>query len=286
MTLSLTLSGGLVVQFVGILNGQAPADRVVEYTDEKIRQYIAPGGGVDLSRLRNLPTLLMPELQDSSSPQIARIGHVEDLTVNGRTYRFRFVPNPAIPEIDTTRIEELAAELHIDGWEFNRTHWSVKDVDLYGVIHESVLFRGAEPTAFRLPTELRIERDLVAVMMPFGASFDTVYASLIDASTAAGMRCLRADDIWVNTHIMDDVINLLWRAGVVIADLTGKSPNVFYETGIAYTLGRKVIQITQSIDVPFDLRSIRTLSYLNNAEGRDALRTSVSARLTDISAAT
>jgi hypothetical protein len=84
---------------------------------------------------------------------------------------------------------------------------------------------------------------------------------------------------------MDDVINLLWRARVVIADLTGKNPNVFYGTGIAHTLGREVIQITQSMDdVPFDLRSIRTVTYLNNGEGRDDLRTRVSARLADIAA--
>lgn len=268
---------------VGFLDGQASAERVLEYTEDAIRQYIAPVSGIDLPRLRNLPTLLMPEPQDRRSSQIARIGHIEDLTVNGRTYRFRFVPNPAIPELDTARIEELAAELEIGDWELNRTHWAVKDVDLYRVVHESVLPPAVKPTVFRLPTSLPTERDLVAVMMPFDASFNVVYASLRDAAVAAGMRCLRADDIWVNEHIMDDVINLLWRARVVIADLTGKNPNVFYETGIAHTLGREVIQITQHMDdVPFDLRSIRTLTYLNNTEGCGKLRRLVSARLTDI----
>lgn len=271
---------------VGLLDGQVWADRVLEHTEEAIGQYIAPAGGVDLLRLRNLPTLLMPELQDSSSPQIARIGHIEDLTVNARTYRFRFVPNPAMPEIGTARVEELAAELQIDEWEFNRTHWAVKDVDLYRVIQEAVLSSDAKPTVFRLPTSVPIEPDLVAVMMPFDASFNNVYAALRDAAAAAGMRCLRADDIWVNAHIMDDVINLLWRARVVIADFTGKNPNVFYETGIAHTLGREVIQITRHLDdVPFDLRPIRTLPYLSNTEGCDDLRNRVTARLTDIAAA-
>jgi hypothetical protein len=270
---------------VGFLDGQVSAERMLEYTDDTMRQYIAPAGAVDLSRLRNLPTLLMPELQDSSSPQIARIGTVEDLTVAGSTYRFRFVPNPGIPEIDTARIDDLAVALQIDRWEFNRHHWAVKDVDLYRIIHESILSPHMKPTVFRLPTSLPIEPDLVAVMMPFSADFEPVYASLSDAAKAARMRCLRADDIWVNDHIMDDVINLLWRARVVIADLTGKNPNVFYETGIAHTLGRDVIQITQSMDdVPFDLRSIRTVTYLNNNEGRDDLRTRVRARLTDLAA--
>jgi hypothetical protein len=115
---------------VGFTDGHASVDRVVEYTDNAILQYIGPSGTVDPARLRNLPTLLLPELQDSRSRQVARVGHVEDLTLAGGIYRFRFVPTPAMPEIDTARIEELAQALQIDGWEFNRTHWAVKDVDL------------------------------------------------------------------------------------------------------------------------------------------------------------
>jgi hypothetical protein len=97
------------------------------------------------------------------------------------------------------------------------------------------------------------------------------------------MRCHCADDIWVNIHITEDIINLLWRARVVVADLTGKNANVFYETGIAHTLGCDTIQISQSMaDVPFDLQTVRTLAYLNNDQGRDALRPKVTARFTDL----
>lgn len=142
------------------------------------------------------------------------------------------------------------------------------------------------PKVFRLPTELAAEADLVAVMMPFAAEFGFVYASLQEAVAAADMRCFRADDIWINAHVMDDVINLIWRARVVIADLTGKKPNVFYETGIAHSLGRDVIQVTQSMDdVPFDLRAIRTLTYLNNGEGRDDLKGRLTDRLRNLGSA-
>jgi hypothetical protein len=97
------------------------------------------------------------------------------------------------------------------------------------------------------------------------------------------MTCLRADDIWLNHHIMDDIINLIWRAQVVVADLTGKNPNVFYEAGISHTLGREVIQIAQSMDdIPFDLRSIRSVRYLNNDQGRDDLKREVVGRLRTI----
>ena len=54
---------------------------------------------------------------------------------------------------------------------------------------------------------------------------------------------------------------------------SGKNPNVFYEIGIAHTLGKNVIPITQNIDdVPFDLRHHRVLTYLKNNEGLQELK--------------
>ena len=256
---------------------------MLEYTDTDLTAWFAPSGTLDATRLRNLPTLLMPEPQDSSSKQVAFVGHVEDMTRAGTLWRFRFVANNSIPAIDTARIVELVIDLQIDRWEFQRTHWAVKNVDLYRAIAPVVNWVSSGPTVFRLPTELPVEDDLVAVMMPFAPQFDQVYETIKAAVADAGMRCHRADDIWVNNHITEDIINLLWRARVVVADLTSKNANVFYETGIAHTLGRDTIQISQSMaDVPFDLQTVRTLTYLNNDQGRDALRPKVAARLTDL----
>ena len=271
---------------VGFTDGMASADRLLEYTDDAVRQYLAPSGAVDVSRLVSFPTLVMPELQDKRSPQVARVGDVADLTLAGRDYRFRFVPDPAVPAIASDRIEKVSRWLDIGDWEFNRHHWAVKNVDLYRVLHESVLGSALAPKVFRLPAEIPAERDLVAVMMPFDARFGSVYATLQQAAGEAGMRCYRADDIWVNNHIIDDVIDLIWRARVVIADLSSRNPNVLYETGIAHTLGREVIQIAQSIeDVPFDLRGIRSLTYLNNGEGLERLKAQVVERLNYLTSA-
>lgn len=278
-------AGAVYNLIIGFLDGEAVSDRVLEWTEDSVTEWVAPAGVRDYSRLRNLPTLVMPELQDDRHEQVARVGHVEDLSSAGRTVRFRFVPDSTLPTFGTGQVEQLAAQLQIGDWEFNRTHWAVKNVDLYRVLREALGTGQPAPTVFRLPTELPPEADLVAAMMPFDASFAAVYESLTEAAASAGMVCRRADNIWVNEHIMDDVLNLLWRARVVIADLSGKNANVFYETGIAHTLGREVILISQSMDdVPFDLRSIRTVLYHNNGEGRENLRDRIRARLTDIRA--
>ena len=74
--------------------------------------------------------------------------------------------------------------------------------------------------------------------------------------------------------IIQDVVSLIDKSRVVICDCTGRNANVFYEIGIAHTLGREVILITQNeADIPFDLRHLRYVKYLNNAEGRQVLCT-------------
>ena len=272
---------------IGLTQGEVGADRLLEYTVDEVRQYIAPAAGkargeVKVDRLLNLPTLLMPETGFEDEPQIARVGHVTNVNKSRYGYTFTFVPNPAIAPIPSPRIEAAAVPLDIADWEFHRTHWAVKDVGLYRVLNQEIAAR-VKPKVFQFPISEPFESDLVAVMMPFNAGFTPVYESMKAGVEAAGMRCLRADDIWERDHILDDVLSLIWRARVVIADLSGKNPNVFYEAGIAHTLGRDTILVAQSMDdIPFDLQGIRALRYLNNGEGRDALTKGIASRLNTI----
>ncbi len=267
---------------VGHTGDTADASRMLEYTSDAVKAYVAPTGTPDPLRLMQLPTLVMPETQ-AVVDQVARIGRIDHLSLSGRTWRFRFTPTPGLQSIPTEHIEAEAGPLGIGDWEFNRTHWAVKEGDLYGVLFGR-LAPAISPRVFTLPTSVP-EPDLVAVMMPF-AGFDAVYDALKSAAAAADMRCQCADDIWEDDAIMTDVVSLIWRSSVVISDLTGRNANVFYETGIAHTLGRDLIQITQAAaDVPFDLQSLRYVKYLPNGEGLQALQAAVTSRLRTLLAA-
>lgn len=136
------------------------------------------------------------------------------------------------------------------------------------------------PKVFEVPRSPVIQHDLVAVMMPFGAAFARVHDAIRQACTLALLRCKRADDIWANSTIIQDVVELILVAEIVVVDFSGKNPNVMYETGIAHTLGKHVVPITQSIEhVPFDLQSHRALQYHPNQEGLAKLATELAARL-------
>jgi hypothetical protein len=103
------------------------------------------------------------------------------------------------------------------------------------------------------------------------------------ACDSAHLRNKRADDIWANSTIIQDIVDLIFVAEIVVVDFTGKNPNVMYETGIAHTLGKHVVPITQSIEhVPFDLQSHRVLQYHPNQEGLTKLTRELTSRLRTI----
>lgn len=134
------------------------------------------------------------------------------------------------------------------------------------------------PSVFEVP-DGGVESDLIAVMTPFTPQFESVFGAITSAANQAGFRTLRAKDIWQHSAVIQDVFSLIFRAHIVVCDFTGKNPNVFYEAGIAHTLGKHVVPITQSEqDIPFDLRHHRYLSYLGNTEGLNELRNALTQR--------
>ncbi len=84
-----------------------------------------------------------------------------------------------------------------------------------------------------------------------------------------GQSIARADDFFSASAIVEEIWSALNAAKVIIADCTGKNPNVFYELGIAHTLGKPVITISQTIDdVPFDVKHRRAIVYSDTHDGR------------------
>jgi hypothetical protein len=143
------------------------------------------------------------------------------------------------------------------------------NVSSWDITGPSIVFA---PKVFEVPSS-PTERDLISVMMPFDHSFQHVYSTIRSAAESSGLRCMRADDLWENSTVVQDVFSLIFHSFIVVCDFTQKNPNVFYEAGIAHTLGKHVVPITQSADdIPFDLRHHRFAKYLNNNEGLSTLK--------------
>ncbi len=106
--------------------------------------------------------------------------------------------------------------------------------------------------------------DSCFVVMPFAKPHGDYYSTIYEpAISKAGLRPVRADnEIFGAGKIMDQVWSGITSAKVLVAELTTKNANVFYELGLAHALKKPVVLVSSNEeDVPFDLHHIRVIYY-------------------------
>ncbi|MGF1751906.1 hypothetical protein [Vibrio cionasavignyae] len=107
-----------------------------------------------------------------------------------------------------------------------------------------------------------IERDFVFVLTPFHSKFDGVYDEIKNVCDKADIRCVRGDEQNFKGDIFSHVLRNIVQAKVVVANLSGRNPNVLYELGIAHALDKTTILISNAIDeLPADIKSKRIVVY-------------------------
>jgi hypothetical protein len=127
--------------------------------------------------------------------------------------------------------------------------------------------------------------EICFVVMPFGGWLDDYYELIYKpAIEDAGLDPHRADDLFRPSTIVHDIWDYTKRARLLVGDLTGKNPNVFYELGLAHALAKPAVLIAESIDdIPFDLRALRILIYdKNEPDWGSALRRKISSAIKEV----
>lgn len=101
------------------------------------------------------------------------------------------------------------------------------------------------------------------VLMPFDASFDDVYRfGIKEPAKELGILAERVDEQIYREGILDRIYRQIEIADIVIADMSGRNPNVFYEVGYAHAKDKLCILLTSNADdIPFDLKHRRHVVY-------------------------
>ena len=104
-------------------------------------------------------------------------------------------------------------------------------------------------------------KPIVFVIMPFKEDILALYEKL-KSDFENNFAFTNAGDLDNQQNILQDIVEGIYQADIVIADLTGLNPNVFYELGLAHAMNKKVIIISQDLDeLPFDIKSYRAIEY-------------------------
>lgn len=125
------------------------------------------------------------------------------------------------------------------------------------------------------------------ILTPFRPPFDHHYSMVIrPALEECGFTVFRADDIYTPRPVILDIQESILTSDLILCEMTGRSPNVFYELGLAHAVGKPAILVsTTEEDIPFDLQHVRVIHYETHAEGwegklREAIQKAAVAAMT------
>jgi len=182
----------------------------------------------------------------------------------------------------------LAGTWHNAGLYYNRKANCIHDhrivIGQRLAVAESLLVGKVKVATNKLETvgvfqahNIPVDDKLVFTLMPFCEKWcDYIWKEEIKKTIEDipnyTLVCKRADDLYGH-DVMLDVFISIQKARVIIAEITGRNANVFYELGIAHTLGKDVVLLTQNEDhIPFDIRRFRHCIYTNDGPGYMMLR--------------
>lgn len=110
--------------------------------------------------------------------------------------------------------------------------------------------------------DLKVDKKSIFVLTPFLESKRPIYDAIMNVCNKVGLKSSRGDEEYINGDILPHILKKILKARIVIANIDGRNPNVFYELGIAHALDKPTILISKSInDAPFDLKSKSIIIY-------------------------
>lgn len=121
---------------------------------------------------------------------------------------------------------------------------------------------------------INVKENSVFCLMPFNDRYSAIYQAIFYSCQAANYSCTRSDEVYNPGNLLRQIVNMLLESSIIIALLDGQNPNVFYEIGIAHSIGKTVLLLANKKnkdEIPFDLKSDRLLLYSNNADLYDKL---------------
>ena len=114
------------------------------------------------------------------------------------------------------------------------------------------------------------------VVMQFTEEFNVLYQDVIrPICESYGYKVVRGDDFYTSGQILEDVTESIRSAGLIIADVTPRNENVFYELGFAHAIGKPTILLSdrKRDRLPFDIAGFRTIFYDNTIGGKAVVET-------------
>lgn len=128
--------------------------------------------------------------------------------------------------------------------------------------------------------DLKIDDKMIFMLTPFSESAQNIFNCCQEVCSDFNLNLVRGDEDFTTSDIYSDIIRYIVKSRFIIANIDGKNPNVFYELGVAHTLSKAVVLISnKSFDIPFDIQNYRIIFYNDIEELEHDLKNSLPAIL-------
>lgn len=118
-------------------------------------------------------------------------------------------------------------------------------------------------------SSIQVKKRTAMCIMPFHSMFRRTYEFIRDACKVSNVLCVRSDEEFLPTTILQHIITLIAQSEIIIAVIDGQNANVTYELGIAHALGKPVILLADVQNVkkiPTDILPQNILLYKSYSE--------------------
>lgn len=134
--------------------------------------------------------------------------------------------------------------------------------------------------------QIKTESPIAFVVMQFSEEYNQLFDEVIEPTCKEkGFECIRANDKYTTSPIIQDIIESIHESSVIIANITPDNPNVFYEVGFAHAIRKPTILLCdrKREGLPFDLSGFRTLFYENTIAGKSNIEKDLKKYLDNLS---
>jgi hypothetical protein len=117
---------------------------------------------------------------------------------------------------------------------------------------------------------IKTVRPKVFVVMQFSSPFNELFEDVLKpVCDSLGLEAYLANDTYGPGLIISDIERQIIEARIVVADITPKNMNVYFEVGYAHALKKDTLLIAGKTDeLPFDVSPFRVLFYEDSIAGK------------------
>lgn len=117
------------------------------------------------------------------------------------------------------------------------------------------------------PHNIETEKKSVFILTPFSKKEEQTYHIISKVCNQVDLKCARGDEVYRDGNILSHIIKSILQSNIVIANVNGRNPNVFYELGICHSIGKPVIIVSKTkTGLPFDINAKNIIFYKDPQE--------------------